>query len=448
MRTKLLAAACVARVRVPILGARRGLPPILMAISILALLAEPPAFANPQSGATAAPAVATEPPVNLSLRLKETAVLPSGAPNAFLGTTKCDSSGDIFLQLVYIDSAHGRLAQDPAVSEIIPDSKRIVESKISPQPSSDYPNPILVSFNVKPNGVLYALIFTQHNTSSEGSRPTSDFYIERFKDDGTMDSISHLDAPPNSPHWFPMSLGTFSDGNFLISGSIRGGAEQSSANSRRPFTAVYDPSGRFVQEVTLPDNVAKKDEVSGDSVPQNTTAAPKVPPATNAVQSPGTGKGGTVAQAEAQASSASAPMPRDSSEANIGGLANGPDGNVWVLRLSDPLQLYAVDSSGEVMKHFQFASPVQGLKPLEFGFAGPGQIFLNFLPFPGNQIPQSGPTELLGLFDMASERFDALYALPDAGRGLRTLACSDRRGGFLYVGATPDHFLAEFDYRP
>ena len=48
---------------------------------------------------------------------------------------------------------------------------------------------------------------------------------------------------------------------------------------------------------------------------------------------------------------------------------------------------------------------------------------------------------------MPSEQFNALYTLPSTEKGSGVMACSDGRGGFTYLGSTPDNHLALFDYR-
>jgi hypothetical protein len=94
-------------------------------------------------------------------------------------------------------------------------------------------------------------------------------------------------------------------------------------------------------------------------------------------------------------------------------LASGPDGNVWIMRASVPVRLYAVDSAGQVVEHFQFSAPAPGLAPFEFGFAGPGLIFLDFTRPPGNPTAPSGPSELVGVFNTVSKQIEFLYTLPE-----------------------------------
>jgi hypothetical protein len=101
----------------------------------------------------------------------------------------------------------------------------------------------------------------------------------RFKDDGTPDSITHIDMPPGAAHWFANLLGIFLDGNFLIAGQTSATADGPSAGSWRPFTGIYDASGRFVSEVTLPDDVVNEDVEKTAGSPQQSAGAAAPTPA-------------------------------------------------------------------------------------------------------------------------------------------------------------------------
>ncbi|HKS82300.1 MAG TPA: hypothetical protein VJR23_12420 [Candidatus Acidoferrales bacterium] len=296
------------------------------------------------------------------------------------------------------------------------------------------------------------MIFTRRDPSDGGARPAPEYYIERFKDDGTTDSITRIAPPPGSTHWFADLMSVFPDGDFLIAGTATSDSgDRPSAGSWRPFTAIYDPHGRFVSEVKLSDDVVN-DEAPASGPPHKAVNPPGTPPpATKGTQAPvGAKVVSPSPQPEAQATSTEQSKPHEFFEAAIstGDVVSGPDGNIWILRASDPLRLYAVDSSGEVVKHFQFSAPAKGLKPFSFSFAGPDVIFFDFAHFDVDQTPSSGPSEILGLFNTVSERFDGLYTLPNTQKGLHIPACGDRHGGFLYLGRTSDNHLAVFDYAP
>jgi hypothetical protein len=412
------------------LGRAARVLPLFSAITIGSLLGSGVAFGRPQAVAAASGAK-KELPATVTLQLKDTTILPATAPNAFRSGTQCDSDGDVFLQLAYFDFARGQLHSDAGISEIIPHEKRIVEYGRAQLPPGDYPNARLSRFSVTPNGAVSALIFTRRNPSDEEQRPRPEYYVERFKGEGTRGSITHIEAPAGAAHWFANLLAAFPNGNSLIVGTSSSSAGRPSAGSWQPFTGIYDSSGRFIRQVTLPEDVVNDfgDDAGGGAALRGTGAA---------------------ARSLAQAPQTKRSKPRQFFEVAIatGGLASGPDGNVWILRASDPLRLYAVDAGGQVIHHFQLPPPVPGRKPSEFGFSGPGRAYFQFTPIAGDPAVSSGPSRLLAVFNTTSERIEGLYTLADAQKSARILACGDGRGGFLFVGGTSDNHLAVFDYGP
>lgn len=398
--------------------------PLLSAsmLAIGALLGAGPALGAPQAVATGSSSGAGLPPVE-ALRLQDTTVFSSAAPVAFRGGSRCDADGDAFVQLASLVGAPARVQPSSSISEVIRDGRRIVvyATQLS---SSDYPNARVEDFSVLPSGAMYALIFTRKEAPSQGPRPDPQYYVEAFKDDGTKDSITQINPPLGITHWFVDLLGAFNDGDFLVVGTGTASTERPSASSWHPFTAVYDPAGRFIVEVALPEDVANNfEEISA-------------------------GKSGAAARPETQGAPSQTTKSQQYFEVAIsaGGVINGPDGNVWILRASDPIRLYAVNSGGQVIEHFKFVSPDPGLAPLGFGFANSVQVFLDFERFAGAPSSQSGASKLVGLFNISSGRFESLYSLPETDKSFRALACSDGNGGFLYLGSTADNHLADFDY--
>lgn len=401
---------------------------ILSGITFLCLGA-PPAIGAPQA-ATAGPRAQAELPPREALQLQDTTAFAAPAPFMFRAGAQCDSDGHAFVQIV-LQPAPGRPPElSPTVFELIPDEKRVV-SYGTPQLSEQrYPHATMYSYAVLPDGRLYGLIFTRR-TSAEG-KPLAgpEYYVERFKHDGTMDSITRVETPPGVAHWYADLLAPFPDGGFLIAGTSTTIKERPGAGAWRPFTAVYDSSGRFVREVALPNDI------------------------TNNWKEVGAGNPGRAGKAKAGASPIGAPKAQQYFDVAIetGGVASGPDGNVWVLRNTDPIRLYAVDSSGQMVQHFEISPPVPGMTPFNFGFAGPDEIFLEFLSLTGRPgTPSSGPSQLVGVFSTTLRQFEALYTASQEskmaiGKTVGNLACSDGRGGFLYLGSTPDDHIAVFDY--
>jgi len=389
-----------------------------------------------------------------TLRLNQTTAFPSPAPNALRSGTKCDSQADIFLQAMYINFSRPTVAGYDPISELVMDSKQIVNfGAMPPLPTDRYPHPRWGFFQVDSSGTLYALLFTRRDAESEGQpRPGPEYYIGRFNADGTVDSLTHLEPPPNAGHWFAWLFGIFPGGGFLVAGTTTPIPGRPTASSWGSFTAIYDSRGRFVREVKLPADVENnfrkqnaesqqaEDGASGPAAP-NAAAGP----VGMGEQSPGLSK---EPPKSTQPDNKSNPQQFFSVAISNGKIVSAPDGNVWILRTSDPLRFYAVNSAGEVVKHFQFPAPALGLRAFDIGLAGPGKLYFEFVHAAGEPGNPSWPSEVIGVFNTDSGEFNGVYKLPDSDKRLSVLACTDGHGGFLYVGSTSDNHLAVFDYTP
>ncbi len=406
-------------------GQLRALVAIL-ALVVAALLCARSMRGTPQAVGASSGVSAGLPPTE-TLQLERTRVFAFPAPNGFRGGVQCDARGDAFVQFTVLVGDPMHLAPFPSISEVIPNEKRIV-AYITPQlPESKYPHAAVISYGVSPGGKLYALMFARRITSKGNPLSAVKYYVERFKHDGTSGSITPVPAPAGVAHWYADQLVPFPDGGFLVVGEATTAKERPSLGSWGPLTAIYDSTGRFVREVTLPHDV------------------------TNNFNERVAGKPRAAGRARAQASR----VPQGFEAAiSTGGVFSGPDGNVWILRASSPIRLYAVDSAGQVIQHFEISPPAPGLIPFGFGVARPGEIFLDFLrPPPSNpgaaSGPSKGPSEFIGVFNSISGQFDALYTLPKVRNAfLGTIACSDGDSGFLYLGSTSGNRLAVFDLAP
>jgi hypothetical protein len=345
-------------------------------------------------------------PAVQSLELKETISLAYSSPRVFGSGVKCDGSGNIFVPLP-VSNPDGTLGSI-VLLEILSDSKSTKTFGSQPLSASEYPNQWIKYFDVGPAGTVYALVGT-HDDGKEGDKQplAPQYFIERFNSDGSTDSVDHLNYPPGTGAvGLDLShFGVFHDGTFILAGM-----QWDTSNGVEPFTAVYSSNGKFIRSVALPD------DVPGDQ---------------------------TLKAQHASSGQRDAAI----SAIMLGSMVSSPDGNVYLLRNSQPGQLYGVDSSGEVVKHFQLSPPSPGLDVSSAGLAGEDSLLLYF-GHPPPEHPGEKPISewLVGLFNTVSGQFDAVYKLPT--KGLRVAACSDQHGGLLYIGSTPDHHLAVFDYGP
>lgn len=349
-------------------------------------------------------------PAVQSLELRETIPLAYSSPGLFGSGIKCGGSGNIFLPLPDMNS-DGTL-RSIVLLEIQPDSKSTKTFGLQPLPASDYPNQRIDYFDVDAAGTVYALVYTQEDRKPDDKQPPApQYFVERFNDDGGTDSVVHADYPSDAgavelglDH-----LGIFRDGSFILAGT-----QSSASTGFEPFTALYASNGKFIRTVILPDDVPDDQTLKTEHA-------------------------------------SSAQRDAASSAIMLGSAVNSPDGNVYLLRDSQPPRLYGVNSSGEVVKHFQLSLPSAGLNVHSVGVAGKDSLFLYF-GHPPPQHPGEKPVSewLVGIFNTVSGQFDAVYKLP-AGRGPGIPACGDQRGGLLFIGSTgnaADRHLAVFDYGP
>jgi hypothetical protein len=152
------------------------------------------------------------PPIQ-TLRLRDTTTFSSPMPNAFRSGAKCDSENDIFLQALNIDPNQLAAVRYSPIAEIGFGSKQVTTFGTVPLPVAQYPHQDWEYFQVDSSGTLYALLFARQDAKSEDEpRPAAEYYMERFNTDGTVDSLTRLQAPPNAGHWWASLFGIFPGG--------------------------------------------------------------------------------------------------------------------------------------------------------------------------------------------------------------------------------------------
>lgn len=292
------------------------------------------------------------------------------------------------------------------LAEILSDSTSTRVFGSQALPASEYPNQSIKYFDVDTGGTVYALVDThQTEKASDKQGAIWQYFIERFNSDGSTDSVVRLDYPPGtgSAGLGFYHFGVFRDGSFIVAGT-----NWAPPTGSEPVTAVYDSRGKFIQTVRLPNDV-----LGGHALkPANVSSA-----------------------------------QRDAAVLAImvGSMVSSPDGNVYLLRNSQPVRIYGVDSAGEVVKHFQLLPPAPGMSVSSAGLAAEDSLFLYFgRPVRPGEKPIS--EYLAGIFNTASGQFDAIYKLPT--KEFRVPACGDQHGGLLFIGSSTDNHLAVFDYGP
>jgi len=376
-----------------------------------------------------------EPPEQRTLSLRETVVFQSPPLGSTLSWIRCDAGGNIFVPLPQI--ARNGTWTNTVVAELLTESRTTRRFGAVPFDQAKYPNAFVSYFDVDRHGAVYALFSTHPNDPKTGQplRPVVlSYFIEHFNDDGSADSIVPIGLPEGAaamPYVYAMAVAP--GDRFLLTGTA---VTQDGLN--RPFTALYDSTGRFLRNIEFPDDVKDNAPDSVGSASDNGKSTQ--PRSESASHSADKGTGGS--GSESQAAREKIPV---GAAISTGSVVTSPDGYIYVLRNSDPLRLYGVSLSGDPPKHFQFAAPAPGLRPFTMEAAGPTSLVLDFWPMAGT----AGAPQALEVFDTDSGRLTALYQLPESAGTMLIPACSDRRGGFLYLGESADkQHLAVFRYTP
>jgi hypothetical protein len=109
------------------------------------------------------------------------------------------------------------------------------------------------------------------------------------------------------------------------------------------LTAVFDPRGQLLKEVSLPEDITRE------------------------------------AATKELGASLSGPTREDNALAmsvGKGGAVPGPDGNIYLLRASDPPAVYVISSAGEVIRRVVLHPPAKGLSARFGGMAAERLVML------------------------------------------------------------------------
>jgi hypothetical protein len=264
----------------------------------------------------------------LTLRVSSTATVASETGGAFMSPAKCDPDGSL-----YIRKFAGDRPLLGAVVKIGEDGKRA--AVFDPAKFSQLGLERADAFSPAADGGIYRIAQTG------GLKPS--VYVLHFSSDGSASSSTRLDAD-----FEVYTFAAFADGNFLLSG-VRRDAQNKNDRGRN-FTAVFFADGRELAQLSFPDSV-KTPGVEKAS-PKITAPTPTQPK--NAEQ-PG-----------ARVTSDEKPAPMlDLADAEL-----GRDGYLYVMRGSSPAVVYAIASSGQIMKTIHVPTTVLGGRPSAFHVSG------------------------------------------------------------------------------
>jgi hypothetical protein len=319
-------------------------------------------------GSTAVPK-----PVNVEipkLTLVETKIFDNEASGILEGTSSCDANGAVYLRSP-TSLSNGR----GIIVRLNPNDSKSQRFDLSELPGAQGG-----AFAIGQDGEVYFMA----DQFVEGHRPAT--FRVTFSKEGSVKSKVKLDE------FGTIHFAAFSSGDFLIAGRRAKKKVDGKNMGSEDFTAIMDSSGKLVKYLELPDDeTIRKGIAAGDSSFTNTA------------------------------------LPQGSNRAvDLGSALTGPDGLVYVLRSMAPTIIYALDSTGQVVKRLEIAAP-QGMMPWEFQIAE-GRIAIRFQKTGSH----SGSDGLLKTVDWQTGQEISSFRLADDVTG--TFSCYSLPDRFAFLG--------------
>jgi hypothetical protein len=211
---------------------------------------------------------------------------------------KCDAKGAIYLR-----PAAGE--GDYSIHKINP----VTLQREATFPKGELPNGVTMKlphyFDIDKDGGIHSLA---------GFGGKGDRYVVSFNPDGTVRSAVKLQT--GFP-WFAREIASFPSGGFLVAGERERLPGKTDDSTHEPFTGIFDSNGKLVTEVRFEDDTRlHRLAEEGDLDYVSPTA------------------------------------PTNNRAVTHGAVETGPDGNVYVMRASFPVIIYAVSPSGKVLRRF------------------------------------------------------------------------------------------------
>ena len=352
--------------------------------------------------------------------------IPFTAPPPLLADSgmKCDLNGNIYL--VYTDAPEAVLSPGNAVARL-PIQKLSIEHKTAvqfPIPAiPDYETVLRYDFDVDGNGKVYALL-SAWNEPDQKDKPSAAYLIVKYKDDGTMDSFIKIRDVPGE-HLQPLRFAAFPDGNFLLFGTNPG------ERGLGVFTAVFDRGGTFVTEVKVPEDADIVSPKAATHSADDTTGK----------EAASRGRASSLQEAGEPHS----PRGRGSKANTVGAVSQGlalssADGNIYMLRATDPPRVYVVAPGGNVIREFEITRPAPGLSPIQMAMAGDDKLFVGFAHI-ATGVPgeNNDASRLITVVDPNNGQVTAVYRLAPTETRFRLAGCASSPYNFLFAGSTEDN---------
>jgi len=249
-------------------------------------------------------------PTESSVYLKpvETIEVRSEPGTVFADPLKCDRDGNLFFQpnVFPHEEIHSLNAKGQPLASFRP--------RAIPELSLDG----IGAYAIGPRGELYQIVFPHEIARS----------VAVFTADGKYKSAIKLKL---RFEFTPGPLGVFPSGDILVSGLRWRGKDV----AREPFTGIFSPDGTLVKEVKFEDDQELREMAArGDS----RVTSPENPTGNRAV--------------------------------SFSQMETGDDGNVYLMRWTNPAIFYAISPTGEVSRRFTVDPGEPGLRPMEMHISG------------------------------------------------------------------------------
>ncbi len=355
-------------------------------------------------------------PPATKLGLYKTTELSAPPPVAVAGGLQCDSKGNIYLQ--YFASTQiitqtmmvHRSVDAPPLRRINVRSGKTSEFTVGA--FEGYKKSSSLGFYVTPNGTVYS--FACGLGSDSEPEGYCAWLVTKYDDDGSVDSTIKL-RMPRGANFQPSRFAAFGTGNILVAGFTvdRG-------KGVRPFTGIFDASGEFVTNLSLPNDIA---------------------PGPAPTQEPDDSLG----KAPASPTAAKEKRAWNLFSTAIGGthIVGAPDGTLYLLRAGSPEMLYDLSPIGEILRQQAITSPTSGTSPVDLSLNGQGDLFIYYTHVATGEGTSTKPA--LALVDPQSGKIISTYeAPPTAG----VPACMTDTGDILFVQESKSGRLAVAEYSP
>ncbi len=334
----------------------------------------------------------------LNLRNTDTITLNNQPNDPIIGIVQCDQRGNIYFRTYQYPEP---LAAP--VVKITPDKTRSVTAPLGQTAEFNGRQFQILDFHVDQRGQVWALIPSRKDDDVTLS-------VVVFDEDGKFKSQIKL----QSKLFNPAELVPLPSGQFLVTGFTQSASDKSATPPRgipptaEPFTAIFDASGRVVKELNLPgdiENSGAPAKTSPQSAPQPDSPKSKLD-ARSAVMETGT--------------------------------TTGDDGNIYVMRKTNPPTVYVVSETGDLIRHFQVEKPTEAASPLFMRFVSNHRLLFDFVePVPANA--PGGDTQIFTV--VSADSGETLYRYKVSGASGGAFACYKPDQTFTFLNSTPAGFM-------